>query len=122
MAAAGAGALAYAGLVERNARLVDLPDDAMHAGQEVHALIARIADNAWAQRVHDQTGVQMARYRAFTNESGERRHAALAEHRDILAAAGYGPRIGTGSPHRKGAISREEGDRLVAEAMDSVPA
>ena len=39
---------------------------------------------------------------------------------DILAAAGYGPRIGTGSPHRKGAISREEGDRLVAEAMELV--
>lgn len=77
---------ALEGLVERNARLVDLPDDAMHAGQEFHALIARIADNAWAQRVHDQTGVQMARYRVFTNESDERRHAALAEHRDILAA------------------------------------
>ena len=39
---------------------------------------------------------------------------------DILAAAGHGPRIGTGSPHRKGAISREEGDRLVAEAMELV--
>lgn len=39
---------------------------------------------------------------------------------DILAAAGHGPRIGTGSPHRKGAISREEGDHLVAEAMELV--
>lgn len=39
---------------------------------------------------------------------------------DILAAAGHGPRIGTGSPHRKGAISREEGDRIVAEAMELV--
>lgn len=39
---------------------------------------------------------------------------------DILAAAGHGPRIGTGSVHRKGAISREEGDRLVAEAMELV--
>ena len=39
---------------------------------------------------------------------------------DILAAAGYGPRIGTGSAHRKGAISREEGDRIVAEAMELV--
>ena len=39
---------------------------------------------------------------------------------DILAAAGHGPRIGTGSTHRKGMISREEGDRIVAEAMELV--
>ena len=39
---------------------------------------------------------------------------------DILAAAGHGPRIGTGSTHRKGTISREEGDRIVAEAMELV--
>ena len=39
---------------------------------------------------------------------------------DILAAAGHGPRIGTGSAHRKGVISREEGDRIVAEAMELV--
>ena len=39
---------------------------------------------------------------------------------DILAAAGHGPRIGTGSVHRKGAISREEGDRIVDEAMELV--
>ena len=39
---------------------------------------------------------------------------------DILAAAGHGPRIGTGSAHRKGAISREQGDRIVAEAMELV--
>ena len=39
---------------------------------------------------------------------------------DILAAAGHGPRIGTGSVHRKGAISREENDRIVAEAMELV--
>ena len=39
---------------------------------------------------------------------------------DILAAAGHGPCIGTGSVHRKGAISREEGDRIVAEAMELV--
>ena len=39
---------------------------------------------------------------------------------DILAAAGHGPRIGTGAVHRKGAISREEGDRIVAEAMELV--
>ena len=39
---------------------------------------------------------------------------------DILAAAGYGPRVGTGSAHRKGAISREAGDRIVVEAMGLV--
>lgn len=39
---------------------------------------------------------------------------------DILAAAGYGPRVGTGSAHRKGAITREAGDRIVAEAMELV--
>lgn len=39
---------------------------------------------------------------------------------DILAAAGHGPRIGSGSTHRKGTISREEGDRIVAEAMELV--
>lgn len=39
---------------------------------------------------------------------------------DILAAAGHGPRIGTGSAHRKGVISREEGDRIAAEAMELV--
>lgn len=79
-------------LVDRNARLVDLPDEAMRAGHDFHEAIASIASNSWAQRLHAQIDVQMARYRVFTNETQDRRTQALAEHRAILAA------IGTGDP------------------------
>ena len=39
---------------------------------------------------------------------------------DILAAAGHGPLIGSGVGRRKNALSREEGDRIVADAMSLV--
>ncbi len=84
---AGAGQHArLAALVERNARLVDLPAEAEAAGHELHLALADIAGNSWAQRLHAQVDVQMARYRRYTNESQARREAALAEHRAIVAA------------------------------------
>ena len=73
-------------LVDRNAKLVDLPDDAMNAGHDFHLAIAEVADHGWASRLHGQVDGQMARYRAFTNQSQDRRSAALDEHRGILAA------------------------------------
>ena len=39
---------------------------------------------------------------------------------DILAAAGHGPRIGSGVGRRKNTLSREEGDRIVERAMSLV--
>lgn len=72
-------------LLDRNARLVDLPQEAMRAGHELHEAIAGIAANSWAVRLHAQVDVQMARYRVFTNETQERRTHALAEHGEIVA-------------------------------------
>ena len=73
-------------LVERNAALVKFADDAMNAGKSIHARIGVIADNAWAQRLHDQLADQLQRYRVYTNHTQARRDQALAEHRDIVAA------------------------------------
>src|SRR5262245_782040 len=81
-----AGAAALRGLLARNERLVDLQDDAMHAGHEFHLGIAEIAGHAWASRLHRQIDGHMMRYRAFTNRSQVRRSAALEEHRAILDA------------------------------------
>lgn len=73
-------------LLDRNARLVDLPQQAGEAGHDIHLALAEIAGNSWARRLHAQVDVQMARYRRYTNETQERREAALAEHRGIVAA------------------------------------
>jgi DNA-binding GntR family transcriptional regulator len=73
-------------LVDRNARLVELPTDAMDAGHDFHLAVADVADHVWASRLHAQVDGQMARYRAFTNHTQARRTAALAEHRAILEA------------------------------------
>jgi DNA-binding GntR family transcriptional regulator len=73
-------------LVERNAALVHLAEDAMHAGGEIHALINTIAGNSWAIRLHEQIINQMQRYRAYTNRTQERRNVALAEHRELVNA------------------------------------
>ena len=53
----------------------------MNAGHDFHLTIAEIAGHEWASRLHAQVDGQMARYRAFTNQSQARRTAALAEHR-----------------------------------------
>lgn len=73
-------------LVDRNERLVELPEDAMNAGHDFHLAIAQVAGHSWAGRLHAQVDGQMARYRAFTNQSQARRSAALAEHQGILEA------------------------------------
>ncbi|MGW5240265.1 GntR family transcriptional regulator [Monashia sp. NPDC004114] len=73
-------------LVERNARLVGQADDAMRAGHDFHLGIAQVAGHGWARRLHEQVDGHMSRYRPFTNESQERRTAALEEHRGILGA------------------------------------
>jgi DNA-binding GntR family transcriptional regulator len=74
------------GIVERNAAMVSFADEAMKHGMALHTAIADIAGNSWARRFHSQISSQMERYRHFTNNSQERRHAALAEHRILLAA------------------------------------
>lgn len=82
------------GLVERNAALVRLADDAMDAGARIHAKIADIADNSWAGRLHEQVANQMRRYRMYSNHTQARRDQALAEHVSICAA------IAAGDPDR----------------------
>ncbi len=74
------------GLLARNERLVEFADDAMNAGHDFHLEIAEIAAHGWAARLHQQVDGQMARYRAFTNQTQLRRTAALEEHRGILDA------------------------------------
>ncbi len=73
-------------LLDRNERLVGHADDAMRAGHELHLRIADIAGHGWASRLHAQVDGHMSRYRPFTNETQERRTAALQEHREIIAA------------------------------------
>jgi DNA-binding GntR family transcriptional regulator len=74
------------GIVDRNAAMVKFADEAMKHGKSLHAAIADIAGNSWAQRFHEQISSQMERYRHFTNNTQERRDAALAEHRQLLKA------------------------------------
>ncbi|MEQ4567405.1 GntR family transcriptional regulator [Paenarthrobacter sp. CAP02] len=74
------------GILERNAAMVGFADEAMKYGVTLHATIASIAGNSWAQRFHQQIGSQVERYRYFTNNSAERREEALANHRLLVAA------------------------------------
>ncbi|WP_347108575.1 GntR family transcriptional regulator [Paenarthrobacter sp. S56] len=74
------------GILERNAAMVGFADEAMRYGVALHATIASIAGNSWAQRFHEQIGSQVERYRYFTNNSAERREEALADHRLLVAA------------------------------------
>jgi DNA-binding GntR family transcriptional regulator len=73
-------------IVDRNALLVEFPEDAMTLGHKLHELIGTIADNTWASRLHDQVDGHLARYRKLTNSTQDRRNEALEEHRAILAA------------------------------------
>jgi DNA-binding GntR family transcriptional regulator len=73
-------------ILSRNAALVGFAEDAMDVGKRLHDAIARIADNRWAIRLHDQIADQMVRYRVVTNSTQQRRDTALQEHRDIYAA------------------------------------
>lgn len=73
-------------ILERNALLVGLTDDAMNLGHSFHELIGVIADNTWANRLHLPVDGHMSRYRKLTNSTRERRERALQEHRLILAA------------------------------------
>jgi len=81
---------AMQGIVDRNAALVGFAEDAMMTGKSLHDYIARVADNGWAIRLHDQVSDQMVRYRRVTNSTQTRRDAALTEHRDIFAAVSSG--------------------------------
>ncbi|PRB41224.1 GntR family transcriptional regulator [Arthrobacter sp. MYb23] len=74
------------GIVARNAALVEFADEAMKYGVALHAAIARIAGNSWAQRFHEQIASQVERYRYFTNNAPERRDEALANHRLLVDA------------------------------------
>lgn len=74
------------GILERNAAMVGFADEAMKYGVTLHATIAAIAGNSWAQRFHDQISSQVERYRHFTNNSPDRREEALADHRVLVEA------------------------------------
>lgn len=78
------------GIVARNAAMVEFADEAMKHGKSLHAAIAAISGNSWAQRFHEQISSQMERYRHFTNNSQERREQALAEHRLLVQALASG--------------------------------
>ena len=77
---------ALAAIVERNALLVKLADDAMTLGHSFHEQIGIVGDNTWARRLHTQVDGHMSRYRKLTNFSQDRRDQALEEHGGILAA------------------------------------
>ncbi|GAA3285073.1 GntR family transcriptional regulator [Paenarthrobacter aurescens] len=74
------------GILARNAAMVEFADEAMKYGVALHAAIARIAGNSWAQRFHGQIASQVERYRYFTNNAPERRDEALANHRLLVEA------------------------------------
>jgi DNA-binding GntR family transcriptional regulator len=80
------GAEGLRALLARNERLVELPEEAMNAGHDFHLRLGEIARHGWASRLHEQVDSQMARYRMLTNQTEERRRAALVEHRAILEA------------------------------------
>jgi DNA-binding GntR family transcriptional regulator len=69
---------------------VKFADEAMKQGMSLHAKIAEIAGNSWAQRFHGQISSQMERYRHFTNSTQERRDQALAQHRILVEAVAAG--------------------------------
>ncbi|MEV7607801.1 GntR family transcriptional regulator [Paenarthrobacter sp. NPDC089322] len=74
------------GLLDRNAAMVGFADEAMKYGVALHAAVAGIANNSWAQRFHNQIVSQVERYRYFTNNAPERREEALANHRLLVEA------------------------------------
>ncbi len=96
-------------LLERNERLVGLADDAMGAGHDLHVLIGEVADHGWATRLLGQIDGQLARYRRFTNQTQQRREAALAEHVGLVEA------ITGGDPSR----ARERAEEHVAHAREA---
>lgn len=96
-------------LVRRNEALVTFPEDARDAGTAFHDGILDIVDNTWLRTVDDQISSHMRRYRSVTNQSQDRRSAALAEHREILE------RIRSGDP----GASREAAERHVRRAKDT---
>ena len=87
------------GIVERNAAMVQFPDEAMKHGVALHAAIAEIAGNSWARKFHDQVSSQMERYRYFTNRAQQRRDHALGEHSTLLDA------IRSGNPEKAAKIA-----------------
>lgn len=74
------------GILDRNAAMVGFADEAMKYGVALHATIADIAGNSWAQRFHEQVASHVERYRYFTNNAPERRDEALANHRLLVEA------------------------------------
>jgi DNA-binding GntR family transcriptional regulator len=96
-------------LLDRNERLVGLAGDAMGAGHDLHVLIGEVADHAWATRLLDQIDGQLARYRRFTNQTQERREAALVEHTGLVEA------VTAGDP----STARERAEAHVAHAREA---
>jgi DNA-binding GntR family transcriptional regulator len=88
-------------IVERNTLLVRLADDAMHAGHNLHELIADIAGHRWANRLHEHVDGHMARYRRLTNSTQERRNQALQEHIALVDA------IAARDPDRSARVARD---------------
>ena len=106
-------------IVARNAALVELPDEAMRTGASLHAAIAEIAANSWAIRLHEQVASQMERYKRFTNNSSDRRHAALAQHRSIVELIAARDVAGAGAMASKHVIdARDVAVRAVGTSLD----
>lgn len=99
--ATDADVAALRGIVERNALLVQLAEDAMETGHSLHGLISDIADNAWANRLHQQVDGHMSRYRTLSNSTQERRDQALEEHRALVDA------IAERDPDRSANVARD---------------
>nr|WP_104191560.1 GntR family transcriptional regulator [Cryobacterium sp. Y82] len=78
------------GIVARNAAMVNFEDEAIILGSSLHHAIMDIADNSWAFKLHNQIASHMERYRRFTNQTQERREAALADHRAICEMVASG--------------------------------
>lgn len=102
------------GIVERNAAMVKFADEAMKLGTSLHAAIAEIAGNSWAQRFHDQISSQMERYRHFTNNSQGRRDRALSEHRTLVDA------LAAGDPEEAAKIAFEHVTGARDEALRAI--
>ena len=107
------------GLVARNEALVSFPDEAMRFGKAMHSALADIAGNSWALRLHTQISAQMERYRRFTNNSESRRHAALAQHRQIVEFVAAGDADGAATlAHQHVIDARDEAVRAIGADLN----
>lgn len=101
-------------LVRRNEALVSFPSDARDAGSALHDAILEIAGNEWLRTLDRQISTHMVRYRSVTNQSQERRSAALAEHQEILKS------IVSGDPQKARSIAEHHVSAAKDVALEGV--